>query len=85
MADCFIFNVPLDWENIEEWSLKVLQGKNSKASLGRLCLKANVYNLWRQRNDLLHNNTPCTEEAILAQIRWEFRARLMAKGYFKNL
>jgi hypothetical protein len=85
MADCSIFNVPLDWENIQEWSLKVLQGKNLKASLGQLCLGATVYNLWRLRNDFLHNNTPCTEEAILAHIRWEVRPKLVAKGYFKNL
>jgi hypothetical protein len=59
--------------------------KKLKASLSRLCLGATIYNLWRQRNDLLHNNTPCTKEAIMARIKWEARARIMAKGHFKHL
>lgn len=63
----------------------MLQGKNLKVNLGRLCLGATMYNLCRQRNDLLHNNTPYIEEAILAHIRWEVWARLVDKGHFKNL
>jgi hypothetical protein len=62
-----------------------MQGKSLKASLGRLCLGATVYHLWKQRNDLLHNNTPRTEEAILTRVRWEARARIVAKGHFKHL
>jgi len=85
IADCSFFNVPLDWEDIEVWCLKVMQGKSLKASLGRLCLGATVYHLWKQRNDLLHNNTPRTEEAILTRVRWEARARIVAKGHFKHL
>jgi hypothetical protein len=85
MADCSFLNVPLDWENIEVWCLKELQGKSLKASLGRLCLGASVYHLCKQRNDLLYNNTPRTEEALLARIRWKARARIVAKGYFKHL
>ncbi len=85
MADCSFLNVPLDWESVEDLCLKALQGKSLKASLGRLCLGATVYHLWKQRNDLLHNNTPRTEEALLACIRWEARARIVAKGYFKHL
>ncbi len=85
MADCSFRNVPLDWEDIEDWCVKVLQGKSLKASLGRLCLGATVYNLWNQRNDLLHNHTLRTEEAIMARIRWEAQARIVAKGHFKHL
>jgi hypothetical protein len=85
MADCSFLNVPLDWESIEDWCLKELKGKSLKANLGRLCLRATVYHLWKQRNNLLHNNTPRTEEALLARIRWEARARIVAKGHFKHL
>jgi hypothetical protein len=85
MAECSILNVPLDWENIEDWGLNVLLGKCIRACLGSLCFRATIYNLWRQRNDLLYNNTPRTEEAILAYIRWEVCARILAKGHFKNL
>jgi hypothetical protein len=63
----------------------VLHGKSLKACLGRLCLGATVYQLWSQRNDLLHCNNPRTEEDILTQIKWEVRARVLAKGHFKCL
>jgi hypothetical protein len=43
-----------------------------------------VYHLWKQRNDLKHGNTPKSLEAIIARIRWEIRARIMAKGRFKE-
>ena len=38
-----------------------------------------VYHLCKQRNDIKHCNTTKTEEAIAARIRWEIRARIMAK------
>jgi hypothetical protein len=79
MADCSFLNVPLDWDSIESWGSAILHRKSLKACLGRLCLGAMVYQLWRQRNDLLHCNTPRTEEAILAQIKWEVRAKVLAK------
>lgn len=84
MADCSL-NVPLDWESIEGWRSDVLHGKSIQACLGMLCLGATVYNLWKQINDLLQSNTPRTEEAILAQIKGEVRARILAKGHFKSI
>jgi hypothetical protein len=51
-----------------------------RAVLGRLCFGATVYHIWKQRNDLLHNNTPRTEEAILIRVRWEAQAKIVAKG-----
>lgn len=36
-------------------------------------------------NDLLHGNTPRTEEAIVAHIKWEVRSRMLAKCHFKSL
>jgi hypothetical protein len=83
MTECSFKNVPLDWNNIQSWGAAELQGKSLKASLGRLCLGATVYYLWQQRNDLLHCNKPRTEEAILKQIRWDVRSRMLAKGRFK--
>jgi hypothetical protein len=80
MAECYFYNVPLDWDDIVVWSLKVLQGKSLRAVLGRLCFGAAVYHIWKQRNDILHNNTPQTEEAILTRVRWEARAKIVAKG-----
>jgi len=85
MAKCSISNAPLDWDAIEDWGLKDLKGKGIKANLGRLCLGSTVYNLWKQRNALLHNSSPKTEEALMDCIRWEVRSRLMANGQFKHL
>jgi hypothetical protein len=85
MAKCSILNAPLEWENIEERGLHVLLGKGIRACMGRLCFGATVYNLCKQRNDLLHKNTPHAEEAILDCIRWEVRKRILAKGCLKNI
>jgi len=35
-----------------------------------------------ERNSLLHGRTPKTEEEILSRIRWEVRARILAKINF---
>jgi len=56
-----------------------LKGKNLKSCLAKLCLGACIYHLWKQRNALLHGITPKTEEAILGQIRWKIRSRILAK------
>jgi hypothetical protein len=49
-----------------------------------LCLGAAVYNLWRQRNVLLHNSNVAIEEALLSKIKWEIRTRLLVKWNFKR-
>jgi hypothetical protein len=61
----------------------IYKKKNLKTSLCKLNSGATAYHLWKQRNDLLHGNTPKTEEAIVYKVRWEIRARIMAKGTFK--
>jgi hypothetical protein len=40
---------------------------------------ATTYNLWMQRNLLLHGRTLKTEEEILSRIRWEVKVRIFAK------
>jgi hypothetical protein len=54
----------------------------------RLCilsLGATVYNLWKHRNDILHGNVLSLGEMIIAKIKGEVRARIMAKGPYKSL
>jgi len=87
MSECSFINVPTSWNDVEIWGPKVLRGRSLQSCLGRLCFAAVVYHLWQQRNALLHSNNPWTEEAILAQVRWEvrMRMRIMAKGHFKRL
>jgi len=85
MAVCLIENPPICWDEVLQWGLAVFHGKTIKAYLGRLCIGVVVYHFWRQRNDFQHGNIPRTEEALVAQILWEVRARVLAKGKIKGL
>jgi hypothetical protein len=80
MNDCSCNDPPSDWESVVDWCITVLHGKSLKSGLGKLCFGACVYHLWKQWNALLHGNTPKTEEALVAQIKWEVRSRILAKG-----
>jgi len=82
MADCMI-NPAIEWEEVERWSVSSLTGGSLWVNLCKLCLAASVYHLWKLRNDLCHCNTPRTEEAVVKQMKWEVRTRIMAKGKFK--
>jgi hypothetical protein len=59
--------------------------KDLKTCLGRLCFGAVIYYIWRHRNDLQHGNTPKSKKALVATIKWEVRSRLLAKERFKDL
>jgi len=72
------------WEEITYWCITELSIDCFKTRLRILCLGAAVYNLWRQRNVLLHNSNVATEEALLSKIKWKIRARLLVKGNFKR-
>lgn len=85
MAACHFEDPPLFWEDVEIWSVKMLQGKNLEACLCRLWLGAVIYHLWRNRNDLQHGNAPKSEEAIVANIKWEVRSKVLTTGKFENL
>lgn len=84
LMDACSFDDPLvKWDDVISWFKEEMLGKSLKSCLRKLCLGATVYHLWKQINDLLHGNIPLSEEAIVAQIRWKVRARLMAKGLMK--
>jgi hypothetical protein len=79
MAECGVADPPVDWENVSRWSKQHMRGKSLRVAALKLCLGAGVYNLWIQRNLLLHNGTPRFEEALLSKIRWEVKVRLISK------
>jgi hypothetical protein len=58
MNTCLVKDPPVEWDNVVRWFTADLQGISLKSSVCRLCLATVVYHLWRQRNDLLHGNTP---------------------------
>ncbi len=72
------------WDNIVHWCLSDLRKDCFKTRLCILCLGAAVYNLWKQRNAILHGSTVYTEEDLLSMIIWEVRARILVKGNFKK-
>jgi hypothetical protein len=49
-----------------------------KAYLCRLVFASTIYNIWRNRNALRHNNN------LIQHIRWEARIRFAIKGRFKK-
>jgi hypothetical protein len=59
-----------------------MKGKQLQATTRKLCFDAAVYNMWLNRNALLHGRTPKTEDRILSKIRWEVKSRLIAKFHY---
>jgi hypothetical protein len=79
MADCKVLDPPDDWDLIVKWSSAGMKGKNLHSTARKLCFAATVYNLWMQRNCLVHDRNPKTEEALLSKIRWEVKSRILYK------
>jgi hypothetical protein len=79
MSECLVSNYPYDWDEIVVWSVVALKGNNMVSCVRKLFLGAAVYHLWLQRNVILHGKTHRIEEQIIFKIRWEVRARVMAK------
>jgi hypothetical protein len=84
MSSCFISDLKMEWGDIATWSSVALKGQGLWTTLCRRSLGAAVYHIWRQRNDLVHGNTPQTEEQIVAHVRWEVRSKIMNSGCFKD-
>jgi hypothetical protein len=79
MAECRMIDIPISWDSIVQWSLGCMKGKQLQATARRLCFAAAVYNLWLNRNALLHGRAPKTEDGILSKIRWEVKVKLIAR------
>jgi hypothetical protein len=62
IADSLIRTLLAEWDSIERWSDAHLKGKSLLATICRLCLGAIVYHIWRQCNDLIHENLLQSEE-----------------------
>jgi hypothetical protein len=71
MKDCFVTDPPVQWDEVMHWFIEKVRGKSLKTFLCKLCLGATIYHLWKQRNNLLHGNTPRSEEVIVSQIKWQ--------------
>jgi hypothetical protein len=72
------------WDEIIQWCSTELRKECFKTRLKILCLGAAVYNLWRQRNALLHSKNIATEEVLLSKIKWDVKTRILEKGMFKR-
>jgi hypothetical protein len=80
MKLCHVENPFEDWDDIRAWCGTVL----TRDCFNILCLGAATYHIWKQRNAILHSNSILTEEAIIGRIKWEVKARMIAKGNFQR-
>jgi hypothetical protein len=72
------------WEEVADWSVVEMRHDCLKSRLCILSLGATVYNLWKHKNDILHENVLSSEEIIIAKIKGEVRAYIMAKDSYKK-
>jgi len=84
MAASCISDPCVHCDDVLVWSC-TLKGKSLQNILCKLCLAAAIYHLWRLRNDLCYGNTPLTEEALVARIKGEVRARVLSSRKLKNI
>jgi len=85
LTDCVVVDPSVSWNDVVNGFKGGMNNKSLKSALCRLSLGAPVYHLWNQRNDLLHGNPARSEEALVLQIKWQVRARLIAKGSVKMI
>jgi hypothetical protein len=55
MASCEFPNPPICWDEVVDSVREKICGKILQSFLGRLCVGAVIYHLWRHRNDLLRD------------------------------
>jgi hypothetical protein len=84
MILCSVFNPPTCWEYVASLRLEEWKGKTMNAYLCRLVFASTIYNIWKDRNALRHNNNPCIEEKLIQRIRWQVRIQFTTKGRFKK-
>lgn len=82
LRSCRVDAEYVEWDAVLQWNLVDSKRNSLKAALGRLSWSACVYSVWKLRNDIRQGNPLRTEEKILMQIKWEVRARILAKGRF---
>jgi hypothetical protein len=81
MEACLISDPKLIWDDVSAWSSSAWKGKSFAATVCKLSLAANVYHLWRRRNDLLRGNPPRSEEALVTQVKREVRIKLLRREF----
>lgn len=84
MQSCLELFSVVDWDDVAIWCTMQLKGKSLQTRLCKLSLGAVVYYIWIQRNNLIHGNVVCSEEGLIARIKWEIRSRLMGKGQYRR-
>lgn len=81
---CCVLNPPISWNDVVSLGFQKWRSKTTKAYLCRLVFGSTIYNIWRNRNTLKHENNPWSQEKVLKQIKWEVRIRFTTKGKFKK-
>jgi hypothetical protein len=64
---------------VREW-----RNKSLKANICKLCWSADLYHLWRHRNDIRHGKPPRAEEKLLHYVAWDVKNRIRCIGKFRR-
>jgi hypothetical protein len=87
LSKCLVKDPPYEWDAIVDLGVNGLAGrvKVLKAVLCKVVLSAYMYHIWRERNNIRHENQVHTEEQIIHRICWEVRSRIVsARGFPRN-
>jgi hypothetical protein len=69
MSICNVLNPPTCWEDVVSFGLEEWRWKTLNAYLCRLVFASTIYNTWRNRKALKHNNNLYTEKKFIQCIR----------------
>jgi hypothetical protein len=83
MADCLSPSPIVSWDDIVLWACS-FKGKGLHTTLCKLGLAAAVYHIWKLRNELCFGNSPLTEEALIAQIKWDVRTKVLTRKFKRS-
>ena len=81
MSWCLVKHPSFCWDEIMAWGERHAEGKSLRSNVFRLALWSAAYDIWQQRNGVLHQGRIYVEENILHLIKWEVRRRIEGNGY----
>lgn len=72
---CCVNRTPRYWANEFIWAKHSLRGKSFCSIIKKLAWASTIYNIWRERNSRIHNNSFLNEEGILKIIMNDIRLK----------
>ena len=73
---CGFQSLDLNWRNLVSWLSQEWKSRNLKTISWKLCLASMVFNIWRERNNRLHNRTANSANNIKDKIEDMIRLKM---------